>query len=231
MEFETAAAVDILDTAIRSRRSVRGFRPDPVPKRLLMEIIETARAAPSNFNSQPWRVYLLAGKAKQALGDAILKEYHANSTAPFSPFPQPMPADCAARVDDFGRRYYSALGIDRSDTTARARQTGRNYIFFDAPVGMIFTIHAAMTKHSWLDCGLFLQTLILAAQVRGLTTCPQVSFVRFQSVIAAQLGLEPEELVTCGMSCGYEDDKAAVNRLDMPRARLDSLSRWLGFDE
>ena len=92
MEFETAAAVDILDTAIRSRRSVRAFRPDPVPKRLLMEIIETARAAPSNFNSQPWRVYLLAGKAKQALGDAILKEYHANSTAPFSPFPQPMPA-------------------------------------------------------------------------------------------------------------------------------------------
>ena len=96
---------------------------------------------------------------------------------------------------------------------------------------MIFTIHAAMTKHSWLDCGLFLQTLILAAQVRGLTTCPQVSFVRFQSVIAAQLGLEPEELVTCGMSCGYEDNKAAVNRLDMPRERLDSLSRWLGFDE
>jgi nitroreductase len=115
--------------------------------------------------------------------------------------------------------------------TARARQTGRNYVFFDAPVGMIFTIHSAMTKHGWLDCGLFLQTLILAAQVRGLATCPQVSFVRFQSVVAEQLGLGPEELVTCGMSCGYEDVTAAVNRLDMPREPLDTISRWHGFDE
>jgi nitroreductase len=160
-----------------------------------------------------------------------MKAYHANATAPFSPFPQPMPPDCAARVDDFGRRYYSALSIERSDTTARARQTGRNYLFFDAPVGMIFTTHAAMTKHSWLDCGLFLQTLILAAQVRGLSTCPQVSFVRFQSVIAEQLTLGSEELVTCGVSCGYEDEKAAVNKLDMPREALGGFSRWLGFDE
>jgi nitroreductase len=231
MKSAAPAAADILDFAIRSRRSVRAFRPDPVPKRLLMDIIETARAAPSNFNSQPWRVYLLSGIAKQRLGEAILEAYHANATAPFSPFSQPMPADCAARVDDFGRRYYSALGIDRSDMTARARQTGRNYVFFGAPVGMIFTIQAPMTKHSWLDCGLFLQTLILAAQVRGLATCPQVSFVRFQSIIAAQLGLGSEELVTCGVSCGYEDESAAVNRLDMPREPLDSFSHWLGFDE
>jgi nitroreductase len=95
---------------------------------------------------------------------------------------------------------------------------------------MIFTIHSAMTKHNWLDCGLFLQTLILAAQVRGLATCPQVSFVRFQSVIAEQLGFGPEELVTCGMSCGYEDENAAVNRLDMPREPLDGISHWHGFD-
>jgi nitroreductase len=142
-----------------------------------------------------------------------------------------MPANCEARVNDFGRRYYSTLGIDRTDMTARARQTGRNYVFFDAPVGMIFTIHSAMTKHSWLDCGLFLQTLILAAHVRGLATCPQVSFVRFQSIVAEQLGLGLDELVTCGMSCGYEDEGAAVNRLDMPREPLDSISRWHGFDE
>ena len=231
MKSENAAAADVLDAAIRSRRSVRAFTPDPVPKRLLMEIIETARAAPSNFNSQPWSVHVLVGKAKQALGEAIMQAYHSNAVAPFSPFPQPMPANCEARVNDFGRRYYSTLGIDRTDMTARARQTGRNYVFFDAPVGMIFTIHSAMTKHSWLDCGLFLQTLILAAQVRGLATCPQVSFVRFQSIVAEQLSLGPEELVTCGMSCGYEDETAAVNRLDMPREPLDSISRWHGFDE
>jgi len=231
MKPENSGAADVLDAAIRSRRSVRAFKPDPVPKRLLMEIIETARAAPSNFNSQPWSVHVLVGKAKHALGQAITQAYHSNTMAPFSPFPQPMPANCAARVDDFGRRYYSALGINRADMKARAHQTGRNYVFFDAPVGMIFTIHSSMTKHNWLDCGLFLQTLMLAAQVRGVVTCPQVSFVRFQSIIAEQLDLGPEELVTCGMSCGYEDETAAVNRLDMPREPLDSLSRWYGFDE
>ena len=96
---------------------------------------------------------------------------------------------------------------------------------------MVFTIHSALTKHSWLDYGLFIQTLMLAAQARGLATCPQVSFVRFQSIIAEQLRLGPEELVTCGMSCGYSDEEAAVNRLNMPREPVDGFTRWLGFDE
>jgi nitroreductase len=117
------------------------------------------------------------------------------------------------------------------DMTARARQTGRNYVFFDAPVGLIFTTHSSSTKHNWLDCGLFLQSFMLAAHVRGLATCPQVSFVRFQSVIAETLGLEAEEVVTCGVSCGYEDKNAAVNDLGMPRESLDRISCWLGFDE
>jgi nitroreductase len=223
------AAVNILDAAIRSRKSIRAFKSEPVPRRLLMEIIDAARAAPSNYNSEPWRVYLLTGKAKDALGEAITRAYHDHTTPPFSPFPQQTPTDCAARIDEFGRRYYSALGIDRSDMTARARQTGRNYVFFGAPVGLIFTTHAAMTRHSWLDCGLFLQSVMLAAQVRGLATCPQVSFVRFQSIIAEQLGLAPDEVVTCGMSCGYEDKQAAVNHLDMPREPLEVVTRWLGF--
>ena len=231
MHSESVDAAALLDTVIRSRKSVRSFRPDPVPRHQLTEILEAARAAPSNFNSQPWRVYLLTGRAKRALGDAILQAHGANTVPPFSPFPQPNPPECGARVDDFGRRLYSTLNIDRADMAARARQTGRNFVFFDAPIGMVFTIHSALTKHSWLDYGLFIQTLMLAAQVRGLATCPQVSFVRFQSIIAEQLGLGPEELVTCGMSCGYSDEEAAVNRLNMPREPLDGFTRWLGFDE
>ncbi len=230
MHCESADAVVSLDDVIRSRRSVRAFRPEPVARHLLMEIIETARAAPSNFNSQPWRVYLLTGKAKRTLSEAILQAHNANTLPPFSPFPQPMPPDCDARVNDFGQRYYSVLGIDRSDIAARSRQTGRNFLFFDAPVGLIFTIHATLTKHSWLDCGLFLQSLMLAAHVRGLATCPQVSFVRFQSIIAEQLALGPEEVVTCGMSCGFAE-QAAVNELDIPREPVENFSHWLGFDE
>ena len=226
-----ADAAALLDTVIGSRKSVRAFRPDPVPKQHLVEILDAARAAPSNFNSQPWRVYVLTGEAKRALGDTLLQAHVAQTVPLFSPFPQTNPPECAARVDDFGRRLYASVGVDRADMAGRARVSGRNFVFFDAPVGMIFTIEPALTKHSWLDFGLFLQTLMLAARVRGLSTCPQVSFVRFQSIIAEQLKLGPDELVTCGMSCGYADEEAAVNRLNMPREPLDGFTRWLGFAE
>jgi nitroreductase len=230
MKTKAEVAVDVLDAVIFSRKSVRAFRSDPVPKYLLTEIVDAACAAPSNFNSQPWRVYLLTGTAKDVLGEALTRAYNANTLPAFSPFPELTPTHCALRVDEFGQRYYSALGIDRSDIAARALQTGRNYVFFDAPVGLIFTTHATLTRHSWLDCGLFLQNLMLAAHVRGLATCPQVSFVRFQSVIAEQLGLGPDEVVICGMSCGYEDAQAPVNHLGMPREPVERVARWLGFE-
>jgi len=221
----------MIDAVIRSRRTVRAFRPDPVPRAQLEEILETARSAPSTFNTQPWRVHLLAGEPKRALSEAILRAHAANACPPFSPFPQTPPEDCAARQNDFGRRYYAALGIDRADLAARGRQTGRNFQFFDAPIGLIFTIDGALTRHSWLDYGLFLQNLILAAHARGLATCPQVSFVRYQSVISAELSLAPEETVVCGMSLGYADERAPVNQLGMPRERLEGFARWMGFDD
>jgi len=231
MHTETRDVAAVVDTVIRSRKTVRAFRPDPVPRAQLVEIIEVARKAPSNFNTQPWRVHVLAGEAKRALSEAISRAHSANTHPPFSPFPQPPTPDCATRLDDFGRRYYAALGIDRADMASRARQTGRNFLFFDAPIGFIFTIDSALTKHSWLDCGLFLQSMMLAAHARGLATCPQVSFVRYQSIIAEQLTLAPGETVTCGMSLGYADKNAAVNQLDMPREPLEVFTRWLGFDE
>ena len=231
MQSETPDAAALIDAMIRSRRTIRAFRPDPVPRPRLVEILNAARMAPSNFNTQPWRVHVLAGEAKRALSEAISRAHSANTHPPFSPFPQSPPLDCAARLEDFGRHYYAALGIDHADMAARARQTGRNFLFFDAPIGFIFTIDSALTKHSWLDFGLFLQNLMLAAQARGLATCPQVSFVRYQSIIAKQLGLAPEEAVTCGMSLGYADSQAAVNHLGMPREPLEKFTRWLGFDE
>lgn len=228
---ETSEATVTLDAVMRARTSVRAFRPDPVPRAHLVEILELARTAPSTFNTQPWRVHLLAGEAKRTLSEAIGQAHADNSHPPFSPFPPTPSPDCVGRQHDFGQRYYAALGIDRADLVARARQTGRNFLFFDAPVGLIFTIEAALTKHSWLDYGLFLQNLMLAAQVRGLATCPQVSFVRYQSIIAQQLGLAPDEAVVCGMSLGYADEQAAVNQLGMPREPLERFTHWVGFDE
>jgi nitroreductase len=231
MSMHTTDSVAAVDNVIRSRTTVRAFRPDPVPRSQLVEILDVARMAPSNFNSQPWCVHVVEGATKRALSEAISRAHSANTHPLFSPFPQPPPADCAARVDDFGRRYYAALGIDRADMAARARQTGRNFLFFGAPVGLIFTIDVALTKHSWLDFGLFIQNVMLAAHARGLATCPQVSFVRFQSIIAEHLKLAPEEAVACGMSLGYADERASVNHLGMSREPLDAFTRWHGFGE
>ncbi len=230
MSSHVTRKADAIDSVIRARKTTRAFRPDPVPRARLAEILELARCAPSTFNTQPWRVHLLAGEAKRALSEAILRAHAANAVAPFSPFPEPPPPECAARRHDFGSRYYASLGIDRADMAARGRQTGRNFQFFDAPIGLIFTIDGTLTRHSWLDYGLFLQNLMLAAHARGLATCPQVSFVRYQEVIAATLALAPEETVACGMSLGYADEQAPVNRFDMPREPLEEFTRWFGFD-
>jgi len=225
---DVAAAVDHV---LRSRRTTRSFRSDGVPKSLLVELLEAARAAPSTFNTQPWSVHVLSGDAKRALSAALVQAHEANTYPPYAAIPNPAPADCTARQDDFARRYYGVLGIDRADMAARSRQTARNYVFFDAPVGLIFTIHATLTKHSWLDCGMFVQNLMIAAQARGLATCPQVSFVRYQSVIAAQLGFKATEAVVCGMSLGYPDPQAALNHMQMPREPIAAFTVWHGYED
>jgi nitroreductase len=231
MHFKPAEVTATVDAVIRSRKTVRAFRAERVPRSLLIEILELARTAPSTFNTQPWRVHVLVGRAKQTLSEAIVQAHTANAQPPHSALPNSAPPDCVARQADFGQRYYTTLGVDRMDMAARSRQTGRNFVFFDAPVGLIFTIDATLTKHSWLDYGLFMQNLILAAQARGLATCPQVSFVRYQSVIAEQLELAPEESVVCGMSLGYADEHAPLNRMGMPRDPLETFTYWRGFDE
>lgn len=225
---ELAASVD---GVIRSRQTTRAFRPDEVPRAQLIEILETARTAPSTFNTQPWRMHVLMGKAKHSLSEALVQAHTANTVPPYAAIPSPAPAGCAARQDDFGRRYYFVLDIDRGDMAARSRQTARNFVFFDAPVGIVFTIDGSLTKHSWLDYGMFLQNLMIAAHARGLATCPQVSFVRYQSVIAAQLDLPANESVVCGMSLGYPDRDAALNHMNMPREPLEVFARWYGLGE
>lgn len=230
MSANPSDVVAVVDHVIRSRRTTRAFRSDDVPKNLIIELLEAARAAPSTFNTQPWLVHVLSGDAKHALSEAIVQAHKANTHPPYAAMPSPAPANCTARQDDFARRYYDVLGIDRNDMPARSRQTARNYVFFDAPVGLIFTINATLTKHSWLDCGMFVQNFMIAAQARGLATCPQVSFVRYQSVIAAHLGFAATESVVCGMSLGYPDPQAALNRMQMPREPVAGFTIWHGCD-
>jgi nitroreductase len=114
---------------------------------------------------------------------------------------------------------------------ARYAQTGRNFSFFDAPVGLIFTVDERLKKHSWLDIGLFVQNVMIAAKARGLDTCPQVLFARYPGVIAEYLKLQSGQDVVCGMSLGLADELASVNRLDMPREPVERFATFLGFPD
>jgi nitroreductase len=228
---EGSTVRSVVEAVIRSRRTVRAFRPTPVPKSAVAEILDVARCAPSNSNTQPWSVHVLAGEPKRLLSEALSLSHERNELPPSRHFPDDLPAACASRQADFGARYYAALGIDRNDAAARNRQSGRNLCFFDAPVGLIFTIDSRLTKHSWADCGMFLQTLMIAAKARGLDTCPQVSFVRYEPLIVEFLRLPPTQSVVCGMSLGYADADAAVNDLGMPREPVENFSVFRGFED
>jgi nitroreductase len=220
----------IVDSVIRSRKAVRMFRPDAVSKQDVIDILDVARTAPSNSNTQPWRVHVLAGGAKQQLSDALVRA-HTDGTHPqLQHMPDPLPDSFRLRQEDFGSRYYGALGIGMADVDARLRATGRNFDFFGAPVGMIFTIDARLKKYSWLDYGLFIQNIMIAARSRGLDTCPQVSFARYHEVIAKELALGAGDEVVCGMSLGYADQESVVNRLELPREPIIRFARFAGLD-
>ena len=193
----------VVDGVLRSRRSLRAYRPDAVPRAVLEDILDVASSAPSNSNTQPWRVHALAGAPKQALGAALLAAFRENTLPPSPHFPDPLPEEYAQRQRDFGAVYYRTLGIDVADMPARLRQTEKNFGFFGAPVGLIFTIDRRLAPHSWLDLGLLVQNVMIAASARGLGTCPQVSFARFHPVIAQHLAFTEHELTVCGMSLGH----------------------------
>lgn len=225
-----AQTAQVFDRLMRSRRSVRSFAPDrPVSMALLQQVIATAAQAPSNSNTQPWQLHVLAGDALAALSAALRQACEGGGAPAFSHFPDPLPSRMAAHQGDFGSRYYAALGIDRADTAARHTQTMRNYDFFGAPMGLVLTTDRSLRAHSWMDCGLFLQSLMLAAQAHGLATCPQVSFARFDELIGRHLGLPADEQVICGVSLGYAMADAAVNQMDMPRRAVSDLARFHGF--
>jgi len=214
---------------MRSRRTVRAFRDQPVARELVEEVLRDAAAAPSGGNMQPWRVYIVAGTVKDILSAAVLEAARAGRGLAPAHLPEPLPEVFRCRMADFGARYYGSLGIDRNDLQARARQTERNYSFFGAPVGLIFAIDRRLKPHSWIDLGLFAHGVMVSAKARGLDTCPQVSFAPFHEAIAPVLGMPSEELTVFGMSLGYGDPDAAVNRAEMPREPLENFARLIGF--
>lgn len=225
------SAVMHVDDLLRSRRSVRAFEPAPVPARVIRQILEVAGNAPSNSNTQPWRVRVLAGETKANLTKVISTTFLGGRLPAYTHFPDPLPEEFSVHQADFATRFYSSLGIERNDQAGRAEQSFKNFSFFNAPVGLIITIDSRLYPHSWMDLGIFVQSVMLAAKARGLDTCPQVSFARCHSVISQHLSMHANELTVCGMSVGFADQQAAVNNFQMPRKPVEEFADFLGFPE
>ena len=232
MSEPTPDSTAAVDAAITSRRSVRAFLPDPVPRETIERILEVAARAPSGTNTQPWQVVVLTGEAKSALTQKIVAAYddpaqRATHTDEYAYYPTEWRSPYIDRRRKVGWDLYGLLGIGKADKAAMHAQHGRNYAFFDAPVGLIFTIDRVLQQGSWLDYGMFLQSVMVAARGRGLDTRPQQAFAQYHRIIEEQLQLPPERMVVCGMSLGWADPAARVNALHTERAPVAEFARFL----
>jgi len=222
----------IVDHAIATRQSVRAFLPTPVPRQTIEQILQVAARAPSGTNTQPWRAVVLTGAAKQRLSDAILTVYNDSEERKqhieeYAYYPTNWVDPYLARRRKIGWDLYGLLDIGREDKAKMHAQHGRNYVFFGAPVGIIFTIDRILEQGSWLDFGMFLQNVMVAARARGLDTCPQAAFTQFHRVIARELELPESQMVVCGMSLGYADMSKIENTLVTEREPVSGFARFI----
>jgi nitroreductase len=223
---------EAVDAAITSRRSIRAFLDKPVEQGDIARILEVAARAPSGTNTQPWKVYVLSGDARTALSDAILAvhtdpEQARQHTEDYAYYPREWVSPFIDRRRKVGWDLYSLLGLTREDKAGMAAQHARNFRFFDAPVGLIFTIDRVMEQGSWLDYGMFLQNIMVAARGRGLDTCPQAAFTQYHRVIAEQLRLPSNERVVCGMALGWADPSKIENSLVTEREPLSAFVHFV----
>ncbi len=231
-----AAAIRHVDEAILGRRSVRAFTGRPVAHELIEQVLAVAARAPSGTNTQPWRVYVLSGSAKDLLADKVCRAHDEVFADPaagaayeeaYDYYPAKWFSPYVDRRRQNGYALYDLLGIAKGDKRRMHEQHQRNFRFFGAPVGLMFTLHRDLGRGSFVDYGMFLQAVMVAARARGLATCPQAAWNRFAKIVLPHIGASDEEVLVCGMSLGYEDTADSVNRLLTPREPTGSFVTWL----
>lgn len=225
-----------VDDAIDSRMSARAFTAQPVDRATLEAIFQVASRAPSGTNSQPWRVYVLQGASRQNLVDKVCAAHDALRADPslaaqyteeYDYYPTQWVSPYLDRRRENGWGLYGLLGIGRGDKDRMHMQHQRNFRFFDAPVGLMFTLDRVMGRGSLLDYGAFLQNIMLAARARGLHTCPQAAWNGFASIILPHIGAGSAEMLVCGMALGYADGSDTVNTFRTPRVAASEFTHWL----
>ena len=218
--------------ALLSRRSVRGFLAEPVARATVEGILYLASRAPSGTNVQPWKVYACTGTTQAALSDEIMALHDAGGgghAAEYHYYPTTWREPYLSRRRKLGWDYYGLVGLTRADKTGMHRQHGRNFAFFGAPVGLFFTIERDLERGSWLDAGMFVQSVMIAARAYGLHTCPQAAFTTYHAVVRRHLKIPDAEILLCGMSLGRIDPEAAENALVTERVPVGGFAHFDGW--
>lgn len=214
--------------ALRARKSVRAFKADPVPREVVEAILEDAARSPSGTNIQPWKVHVVMGPARDRLVAEVLAHRETRPDDSVAEFPNrgKRKEPYTTRMRTLGKAMYGLIGIPKGDEAAGWEQWGRNYKFFDAPVGLIVTIDKDLGSMSYIDLGIFLQSLMLSATSRGLSTCAQGAWNQFWSATRRVLEVPDDEYIVCGVSLGYEDTSAPVNTLVSEREPVAAFTTW-----
>jgi len=220
------------EDAITSRHSIRSYLSTTVPRATIEAILAVAARAPSGTNTQPWHVYVLNGAARDALSARVAAAYddpveRAAHSEEYPYYPTEWRSPFIERRRKVGWDLYGLLGIAKTDKERMHAQHRRNYEFFGAPVGLMFTIDRVMRQGSWLDFGMFLQNVMVAARGRGLDTCPQAAFTPFHRLITEAIGIPDDQQLVCGMSLGVRDPGAIENTLVTEREPVAGFARFL----
>jgi nitroreductase len=225
-----------VDAAITSRMSARAFTQQPVERQTLTELLQVASRAPSGTNTQPWKVYVLQGASRGSLCTQVCDAHDAIRADPtlaaqyreeYDYYPEKWVSPYIDRRRENGWGLYGLLGIGKADKDKMHLQHQRNYKFFDAPVGLMFTMDRVMGRGSLVDYGMFLQNIMVAARGHGLHTCPQAAWNGFAKIILPHIGASADEMLVCGMALGYADEAALVNTFHTPRVPVADFTHWL----
>ena len=228
--------LNAVDQAIASRQSMRQFLPTPVPKETIAHLLALASRAPSGTNTQPWKAYVLQGASRDALVGKVCLAHDALRANPalaaqyreeYDYYPEKWVSPYIDRRRENGWGLYGLLGIGKGDKDKMHAQHQRNFRFFDAPVGLMFTLDRVMGRGSLVDYGMFLQSIMIGARGHGLHTCPQAAWNGFAKVILPHIGAGAHEMLVCGMSLGYADESALVNQFHTPREPVRNFTRFL----
>jgi len=219
--------MNVID-ALQQRKSTRAFLPRPVDKEKIVTILQAARHAPSGTNAQPWQVAVVSGKKKDELTNAMERAFRENGPGDmdYHYYPLEWHEPFNKRRVTCGAQLYSALNIERQDKARRFEQWAANYRAFDAPVVLFFFLDSTMQKGSFLDFGMFIQSVMLAAVEGGLATCAQAALGQYPALVKDFLGYSRETILLCGMALGYEDKEAPANSYRTEREEIEVFARF-----